>query len=77
MARCINSAKSPFFSTAMAASVVPPGEVTRRRSSRASSGLLATMAPAPKLVIAARRSAVGAGNPKSRAAAASTSVNRK
>ena len=40
-------------------------------------GLVAIMAPAPKQVIAASRSAVAAGRPKSRAALASDSVSRK
>ena len=50
-------------STAIAASVVPPGEVTMRRSSAGESGDAAASAAEPATVCSARRRATAGGSP--------------
>src|SRR5699024_5904996 len=60
-----------------AAAVVPPGEVTRLRSSPASTFDLASMVPAPKAVWRASRAAVSALRPAAVPAAVRCSTSAK
>ncbi len=77
MARVINALR-PFspISTANAAAVVPPGEVTFSRNTAASSGERCSYSPEPATVSRASFAASGAGRPAATPAFASASASK-